>query len=81
MSDEHHSDHKENINRLGRRAEKHGLHMVELEVHDESDPNFGKYTLKNIQTGAGVHATGRDGSDDWAMDERQVEDYLDALSK
>lgn len=79
MSDSHHSDHKENVNRLGRRAEKHGLHMVRMEV-PEDHPNYGKYTLRNIETGAGVHADGRDGNDDWAMDERQVEDYLDSLS-
>ncbi len=81
MSDHHHSSHKEDINRLGRRAEKHGLHMVQLEVQDESDPNYGKYTLRNIQTGAGVHEPGSDGNRDWAMDERQVEEYLDSQSK
>ena len=74
MSDSHHSDHKENLNRKERRGEAHALHV------DAVDLNLGEFTKDNIQTGAGEHTPGSNPNREWAVDERQAQDDLDDRS-
>lgn len=74
-----HND-KEYLNRLGRRAEKHGLHIIQTQIEDLDDPNYGKYELRNIQTGAIAHQPGATGSRDTGLDLREIEDYLNGIS-
>lgn len=74
-----HND-KEYLNRLSRRAEKHGLHIIQKEVHDIDDPEYGMYELRHIQTGAVAHQPGATGSRDTGLGLREIEDYLDGIS-
>lgn len=82
VSDSHHSDHKENLNRKERRGEAHALHVdaVDLNTELQSDPDLGEFTKDNIQTGAGEHTPGSNPNREWAVDERQAQDDLDDRS-
>lgn len=82
MSDSHHSDHKENLNRKERRGEAHALHVEDVAADTElqDNPDLGEFTKDNIQTGAGEHTPGVNGNREWAVDERQAQDDLDDRS-
>ncbi len=82
MSDSHHSDHKENLNRKERRAEGHALHVDQVALNTElqSEPDLGEFTKDNIQTGAGRDTPGENPNHEWAVDERQAQDDLDDRS-
>lgn len=70
-----HND-KEYLNRLARRAEAHGLHIEQSEVQDETDPNYGTFLLRDVQTGAVAHQAQSDSNRDYGLNLKQVEDYL-----
>lgn len=69
-----HND-KEYLNRLARRAEKHGLHIEAV----DGDSEGGTYLLKNVQTGAVAHQAQSDSNRDYGLGLRQIEDYLNGL--
>lgn len=72
----HHYD-KEYYNRLARRASKHDLHLEQVDIEDENDPDYGTFLLRDVQTGAVTHQTRSDGNRDYEVGLRQIEDYLD----
>ncbi|WP_099331747.1 hypothetical protein [Actinomyces minihominis] len=82
MSDHHHSDHKENLNRMERRGEAEAVHVDDLDLNTElqSDPNLGEFTKDEIQTGAGKDTPGENPNREWAVDEREAQKDLDDRS-
>lgn len=71
---------KEYYNRLSRRAEANGLHLVQVEDQDGVNEEDSRFVLKNIQTGAVEHGAAKETDKGHGVGLREVEDYLNGVS-